>query len=884
MSSCSVKPLAEVSGPQSSPVGVTGCEPPEQPDWGASFRRQHCHKPALCADDKGSGSGHLRRLDNRADCVDRSEKRFTGHRELSTRNSQGAPFQAVNDKTCRLRNVPSRQIQLDGKGSSNASSTLKRGAPNNQRNEIDDQAPISKPALRQRDICQSKPDQKNAESSRARSNVSVSRQQGTCCDSPEGATIGHRNDRKKSRKNRRSSKSKKRFSSESEHNTSAENLGSRERVVDPKIKTADGRRRQSSSGHETSVEYLDGRERIVDPKIKTGDARRQHTNSEHDANAENLNNRERVVDPTEKVGVVRRGQNNLVDDKTVDYQSSRERVVDFGKKTRGGRSRQNNSERDIKAENLGSREKIVDPKMTTGVGQRRQANSEDGKQFERFVSRDKTAEPKQKPGGGQRRQISLGHGTHVDNLGSKERIVDHEWEIGSERRRQNNIEQGPFAANLGSRECVVDCKEKAGTGCGRQDNSEHGTHASKRGRRGRAFDPRVNHDGGQRKQTNSEHGTNADNLAARERVVDPKEKTDSGQRRPVRSDHERNAEILGSRERVGDPKMTTGFGQRRPTGSEHRRRVEKMNSGDRVVDPKKKAGDARGRHTNLHRSTATADVSSSERVVEPNGMERKQMHSAHGAHAEVCPKDSLDDQRKKGSSTNAARHELGQYQRMMRWQTDTEDEDDWNMDHYGLSDMSPLTTALPMRPLVCGSDDTVMLCHDEDSGERSHVTVCDVDIETDVTSHEASHKYHHNDSDSTSCHNTDTSVCHQVVTVDNRHLPTELPLNDDIVIFSHCHAEDTVTRHDLTARDSYTQVVDSGSSFYLSAAAHTNQRPCVRHVSPVSQPSWAHRRSSYDYLPVMCLSPPEDTEEDVTRVKAFKRHKTGNQDSQTGRF
>lgn len=169
-------------------------------------------------------------------------------------------------------------------------------------------------------------------------------------------------------------------------------------------------------------------------------------------------------------------------------------------------------------------------------------------------------------------------------------------------------------------------------------------------------------------QTSSEYDTSSENLGTGERGVDPKKKDNSTRRRQTNPEHGTNAENLGSKERFVDPKKKAGSARRRQTRSYRDTSGEILGSRERIVEPKKKTGAVRMKHTN------SENLGTKERIVEPQNK----------------------GQGKKQSGTNVALHvlrqALPQHQRMTERRTLSEEEDDWNRDHYGVSLESPLVT------------------------------------------------------------------------------------------------------------------------------------------------------------------------------------------------
>ena len=308
-SSCGVK-LEEAPRKLSPPVDVTpdlvppGCEPPDLSDWGASCNRTHVYNPVQCTDMFSLGNGRLQRSADHVHPVDRSEKLCsTRQHQLSTPppHSEGAQSQTINDKTRRFHKTYSRHIPHNVSGGSETpvGNIPVRGLLHVQGVKVDNQSLTLKPASRQRGFYKTRSGKDLESSSTHKNIVTTSHPQGSFCDSQDGATAvcilmprGHGRYKKRRKKKRHGEKSKGQTSSE--YDTSSENLGSKERFVDPKKKASSACRRQTRSVCDTSGEILGSRERVVEPKKKTGAVRMRHTNSE------NLGTKERIVEPQNK--------------------------------------------------------------------------------------------------------------------------------------------------------------------------------------------------------------------------------------------------------------------------------------------------------------------------------------------------------------------------------------------------------------------------------------------------------------------------------------------------------------------------------------------------------------------------------------------------------
>ena len=392
------------------------------------------------------------------------------------------------------------------------------------------------------------------------------------------------------------------------------------------------------------------------------------------------------------------------------------------KRSDSSTTRRTNSECDTSDEIWECSERVADPKDEPDIVRSSQTHEEHGAypESERRASREIVVHPKDKADIVRIRQIE-GHDT--DKHGSRESIVDPKDKADIVRRRQTHEEHGayPESERRGSRESVIHPKDKADIVRRRQTHEEHGAYpeSERRGSRESVIHPKDKADIVRRRQTHEEHGAypESERRGSRESVIHPKDKADIVRRRQTHEEHGAypESERRGSRESVIHPKDKADIVRRRQTHEEHDRYAARQGSRETVVYPKDKAETLPRRQTNT--CTWSDSLCSKERIVHPNGkaetLPRRQTNAGTWSEG-LCSRDSkkkacnprrrhseenvmaenlgsresfveiTKEVRQKSRSDNAL-HDPKPGQRTTEYLTVSEEEEDWNTDHYATS-------------------------------------------------------------------------------------------------------------------------------------------------------------------------------------------------------
>ena len=746
------------------------CEPPEQPDWVASFNRLHVYgrprdelfcssnysQPVDSVDESAKWCSAQLGIDQ-SHC-ERSETICERTREV-TNPVQKPPCNTGSDSGCPVVGGVQPNGVLDGRNVKDRSSTLKSGSRFYESRSS-----------------------KVAESQNV-SDVVVgteSRRQGP----EEGATavgeLPHERQRKKKKK--KTKKKKKQTDSSttrrtnSECDTSDEIWECSERVADPKDEADIVRRRQTREECATypESERRGSRERDIHPKHEADIVRRRQ-NERHDTDIHG--SRESVVDPKDKADIVRRRRTYLEHDTYPERKGSKERVVYPNDKADIVRRRQTHEERDTypESERLGSRESVVDPKDKAGTLPRRQPNT--CTWSDSLCSRESVIHPKDKAGTLPRRKTNAGDWS--------EGLCSRDSKTKAYNTRRRHSEENVMAENLGSQESFVEITKELR----QKSRSDNALHDPKPGQRTTEY----------LTLSEEEEDWNTDHYATSHQtmpvtvevstvpppvtrksslgVADPNYKADTVRVRHVHTEHDRLSASLGSGDGVVYPKDKDDIVQRRQTHEEHDTYPERQGSRGRIIDANDKAGTLPRRQTNA--CTWSDSLCSRESVVDPeqnfSRYRRRQVNSCGDTNPENrvnnCSERTFADPKKKASDTRRRHSEqsaiaenpvsrerfteevrqksrsdtalrdpkpgLTPAQRTTEYLTVSEEEEDWNTDHYATSRQTmPVSTEVSTVPPPVTRKSSLVSVTGGDNDTRRDISVADnaVGID-DVISH-----------------------------------------------------------------------------------------------------------------------------------------------------
>ena len=645
------------------------CEPPEQPDWVASFNRLHvygrprdemfcsssCSQPVDSVDESAKCCSAQRGIDQ-SHC-ERSETIRERTRELGNKTNPGQkpPCNTGSDSECPVLGGIQTNSVLDGRNVKDRSSTLKSGSRFYESRSS-----------------------KVAESHIVGDGIIgiASHQQ----DPEEGATaVGELpNERQRKKKKKKTKKKKKRSDSSttrrtnSECDTSDEIWECSERVADPKDEADIVRKRQT---HEESATYPESerrgsRESVIHPKDKAGTLPRRQTNGStwseglcsremvgypkdkaetlpsRQTNActwsDSLCSKERIIQPKDKAGTLPRRQ--------TDASTWSEGLCSRDSKTKAYNTRRRHSEENVMAENLGSRESFVE--ITKEVRQKSRSDNDPkpGQRMTEYLTVSEEEEEDWNTDHYATSRQTMPLTTEVSTVPppvtrkSSLGVGDPKYKAGTVRVRHAHTEHDRWSASLGSGDGVVYPKDKADIVQRRQTHEEHDTYPERPGSRGNFIHANDKAGTLPRRQTNA--CTWSDSLCSGE-SVDSEQNFSRYRRRQVNSCGDTNPE----------------------------NRVNNCSERS-FVDPKKKASDTRRRH-------------SEQSAIAENPVRRERF---------------TEEVRQKSRSDTALRDPkpgLTPAQRTIEYLTVSEEEEDWNTDHYATSRQTmPVTTEVSPPPVT----------------------------------------------------------------------------------------------------------------------------------------------------------------------------------------
>ena len=771
-------------------VGLSECEPPEQPNWVASFNELHVHgRPRdemFCSSNCIVQQSAIESVDVSKKCCsaelsvdqshcDRSEIIQGGNREITNKTNPvpNPPCDTSSDSVCPVggSGIQTNGV-LDGHNIKDRSSTSKSGSRFYESRSS-----------------------KVVESHSVGDGIigTASRRQGQV----EGATatceLPHeqkQRKKKKKKKKKRQCDSRSTRRTTSDCDTSDEIWECSERAVDPNDKADIVRRRQTHEVNDTHPERQGSRERGVHPKDKAGTVPRRQTHDEDDTYPERQGSKEISVHPNDKACTLPRRQTNTCT--WSESLCSRESAVDPEHKDSRIQRRQVNSWSGTTPENRVkncSERTFVDSK--TNACNTRRRHSEQSAIVENPVSRERFAEEvRQKsrsdtavhdpkpirttkyltvseeeedwntdhyavsrqtmPG-----TIEVSTGPPPVTRKSSLGVVDPKDKVATVQVRHTHTEHDRLSESLCSMESV-DSEQKFTRLRGRQVNSCGGTNVENRvsncsertfvDSKTNACNTRLRH---------SEQSAIVENPVSRERfseevrqkrrsdtaVHDPKPRQRTTEYLTVSEDEEdwNTDHYAASRQTMpGTIEVSTG-----PPPV-----TRKSSLG--VVDPKDKVATVRVRHTHTEHDRLSESLCSTESVVDPEQkdrrIQRRHVNSCGGINPENrvnnCPERTFLDPKKKASDTRRRHSEQSASaenpvsrerfseemrqkrrsdtavreprQRTTEYRTVSEEEEDWNTDHYAVSRQTLPVEVSTVPPPVTRTSSLVSVAHGDD--------------------------------------------------------------------------------------------------------------------------------------------------------------------------